>query len=160
MLTAAERLRLETWFPRLTRGEFEKTSELDRSYNCIAFAAGDLSRWWEPNAIGGVYWPAGVPRRYTLESYQAAFATLGYEGCNDGDVQVGFEKVAIFVDARGIPLHAAKQLPDGQWSSKLGQWIDIRHELCEAVCGSPFPDSDYGTVAAYMRRSLTVSGQP
>jgi len=60
---------------------------------------------------------------------------------------VAFEKVAIYA-LDGEPTHAARQLSDGTWTSKLGKDIDITHTL-RALEGST-----YGQVAAYLKRAL------
>jgi hypothetical protein len=52
----------------------------------------------------------------------------------------------LFVDARGVPTHAARLLPSGLWTSKLGEWEDIEHDL-HALEGDV-----YGTVALLLKR--------
>jgi hypothetical protein len=52
----------------------------------------------------------------------------------------------LFVDARGVPTHAARLLPSGLWTSKLGEWEDIEHDLL-ALEGDV-----YGTVALLLKR--------
>ena len=44
--------------------DYDVTSPRDSTYNCIAFAAGDTSRKWDPNALlhPGYYWPADALR--------------------------------------------------------------------------------------------------
>ena len=70
--------RLEVAFPRL-RGQFYRIqSPKDDRYNCIAFAAGDSSRWWWPDAVGDDFWPNGIARVESVDSFREAFATLGY----------------------------------------------------------------------------------
>ncbi|RMH08652.1 MAG: hypothetical protein D6704_02725 [Nitrospirae bacterium] len=49
---------LEEVFPRLCETRYEITSPQDTSYNCIAWAAGDVGRWWWP--APQAYWPQGV----------------------------------------------------------------------------------------------------
>jgi hypothetical protein len=124
------------------------TSPPDTDYNCIAWAAGDHQNWWEPWPLPDpdYYWPAGAPRQYTLLAYQRAFETVGFQPCANGTLEVGFEKIALYV-LNGVPKHAARQLLDGRWTSKLGKFIDVRH-------GSPHGAEGplYGTVALYMRR--------
>lgn len=73
--------------------------------------------------------------------------------CADGEHEPNVEKVAIYIDQFGIPTHVALQLPDGRWTSKLGDWDDITHQL-EALTGNPLPDKGwpYGTVAQFLRR--------
>ncbi len=55
-------------------------------------------------------------------------------------------RIALYAH-RGKPTHAARQLPDGWWASKLGKDIDIEHEL-HAVEGPV-----YGTVAVVLQKS-------
>jgi hypothetical protein len=113
------RQRIFASFPRLDPADFFETSPRTSRYNCIAYAAGDEHRWWWPDPDGIYYWPHGVQRSEHLAAFQRAFETLGYTLASDGSVEPGYEKVAIF--ALGTkPTHAAKQLPNGRWSSKLG----------------------------------------
>jgi hypothetical protein len=79
-----------------------------------------------------------------------AFQGLGYSPCPNGDLEPDFLKVAIYATAsRGVltPTHAARQLPDGRWASKLGAFEDIEHKHAESVNG-PL----YGRVCEYMKR--------
>ena len=92
------------------------------------------------------YWPGGVPREETLTAFTAAFATLGYEVADSETWEPGFDKVALFADAQGIPTHAARQLAQGRWTSKLGLSEDIEHNLHD-VSGSI-----YGVVVRVLRR--------
>ncbi len=108
---------------------FQMTSPATPGYNCIAWAANDNGRWWEPDPMGDYYWPENVPRKATLESYIEAFKTLGYEICNDESLEAGFQKIAIYFKDDIRSIHAARQLSNGSWTSKLGQNIDIEHDF-------------------------------
>jgi hypothetical protein len=44
---------LEGAFPNLAADGYTVASPKTQAYNCVAWAAGDVSRWWEP----GIYWP-------------------------------------------------------------------------------------------------------
>jgi hypothetical protein len=68
-------------------------------------------------------------RAATLETFQAAFATLGYAVCGSEDLAPGTEKIALFTDSAGVPTHAARQLANGRWTSKIGKLEDIEHDL-------------------------------
>src|SRR5262245_23525351 len=114
---------LETLFPGLRTTSFRGTSPAETKYNCIAWAANDTSQWWWP--VGGVPWPPSVARELTLDAFVAAFQTLGFDAGADEALEPGVEKVALFTDAAGVPTHAARQLPTGRWTSKLGQAEDI-----------------------------------
>ena len=127
---------------------FTVTSPASPVYNCIAWAAEDATRWWWPDAFGLYYWPDQAPRTETLDAFTAVFRVLGYEICEDSRPERGFEKVAIYVDGRGRPTHASRQLDNENWTSKLGQEVDIEHDgLNEfpAACA-------YGVVARIVRR--------
>jgi hypothetical protein len=123
------------------------TSPEDDCYNCIAWAANDTDHWWWP--LPGAYWPPDVPVDNTVDAFVAAFATLGYEPCVDGELEAGMEKVALYVDIAGLPTHMARQLPSGVWTSKLGDLHDIEHPAVEEVCGR-----HYGRVERYLRRPV------
>src|SRR5438067_12383508 len=102
---------LQQWFPRLTTGQFDLTSGADVYHNCFAWAAEDDHNWWQPEAGGGYYWPEGVPRTSTLESYTAAYESLGYTVCQSAEQEPGYQRVALYVGEAGMPTHAARQLP-------------------------------------------------
>jgi hypothetical protein len=143
-------------FPRLKEHGFTVTSPEDTRYNCIAWAAGDDTRWWWPGVlaqvIGGYYWPISNARE-TIGHFEAAFATLGYARCQTDDYEPGYEKVAIYVDAGGSPTHAARQTDDGGWVSKLGRLEDISHPDIGGVSGE-----SYGEVGVILRREVRKGG--
>lgn len=116
-------------FPSLIEDDCAQTSDEDGFYNCIAHAANDKAHWWEPGNPIYNYWPEGVPRIKRLDTYEAAFGKLGYVKCESDELEDGLEKIAIFVHTDNTPSHAARQLEDGKWTSKIGQWEDISHPL-------------------------------
>jgi hypothetical protein len=144
--------RITVLFPRLNEHGFAVTSPQDTRYNCIAWAAGDDTRWWWPGVIaqpiGGYYWPT-LNVRESLDNFEKAFATLGYVRCEASDYEPGYEKIAIYIGADGSPTHAARQARDGTWLSKLGKLEDICHADIEGVCGK-----NYGEVGIILRRKV------
>ncbi len=144
-------VRIERIFPGLIGTGYQVTSPQDDTYNCIAWAAGDTTQWWWPGEPAAPdnspYWPSGVPRLETLKAFREAFATLGYTVCDDDRLEAGFEKIAVFA-LLGAPKHAARQLPSGRWTSKLGEWEDIEHALHDLT------GMVYGSVALVMKRPL------
>lgn len=138
---------LENYFPELGAGAYRVTSPETPSYNCVAWAAGDETAWWEPDPNYQYYWPPGLPRVFSVEAYIEAYRALGYVSCEAEHEEPGFEKVAIFADSQGRPTHVARQLPTGVWTSKLGQLQDIEHNRLPAVAGA-----HYGSPVAYLRR--------
>ena len=108
-------------FPKLGTTSFRVTSLRDPVYNCIAWAAGVTNDWWWPlENPAEAHWPDGLARVRTLEAFCAVFTTLGYVVCSSEDLEPGWEKVALFAETLGRPTHAARQLPSGRWTSKLG----------------------------------------
>jgi hypothetical protein len=140
--------RIEALFPQLRGSDYQITSPASDSYSCIAWAAGETTTWWWPGEPNQTYWPPGVPRSETLSAFQAAFETLGYVFCDQAELEPGYEKIAVFADAEGIPTHAARQLVNGPWSSKLGRMEDIEHRL-DALSGAV-----YGSVVMLLKRPL------
>jgi hypothetical protein len=142
--------RLALLFPSPTASDYAITSPAAPDYNCIAWAADDTSRWWEPVPVPlpSYYWPEGVSHELTLTSYMHAFESIGYHVCGDDHLEEGFEKIALYATADGLPTHAARQLASGEWTSKLGKSVDIRHRSLAALEGEL-----YGQVACVMRRA-------
>lgn len=93
-------------------------------------------------------WPAGVNRTYTVDAYLEAYGTLGYVPCGgDATLRDGYQKVALYTK-NNFPTHAARQLPDGWWASKLGQYVDVEHTLV-ALDGP-----DYGEATIFLERPI------
>jgi hypothetical protein len=134
-------------WPQLTDRDFAETSPATDSHNCFAWSVGNTDRWWWPSDFS--YWPRGAPREVTLDAFAQAYASLGFEPCSDNNFEQGFEKVAIYADEFGRPKHAALQLPDGYWTSKLGSDVDITHHNLTCLEGGL-----YGRVALVLRRRL------
>ena len=137
-------------FPRLTPDSFVTTSPATHRYNCIAWAAGETRRKWWPDPANIGYWPKGAPRKETLDAFVLAYKTLGYSVCEDGSLEPGFQKIALFTKrylSGTRPTHAALQLPSGRWTSKLGDLEDIDHVNLDALRGPA-----YGAVACYLKR--------
>lgn len=150
------------WMPRnfenLLASNFDVVrdcaSDATPGYNCIAWAAGKKDQpWWPAKTIKGYYWPSGLPREdigeESLPNFVKAFETEGYVQCENGDIETGYEKVAIYADKSDHPLHAARSLVKGVWSSKIGDEEDIEHLTLEALSGK-----EYGKPAAYLKRPI------
>jgi hypothetical protein len=144
-----DRKEIEQCFPGLSATSFTIQSPADPRYNCIAWAAGDTTRWWWPaDPRTGAHWPVGVSREVSLAAFREVFARLGYEPCASDALEEGFEKVGLFA-RRDKPTHAARQLANGSWTSKLGHEEDIEHPLT-ALAG----DTVYGEMVQILRRPV------
>jgi hypothetical protein len=142
---------LREQFPQLENEPHQITSPETDEYNCVAWAAGDTETWWWPSEDG--YWPPELPLLETVENFIYAFQPLGYQPCDDGSFEAGYEKIAIYVGADGRVKHLARQLASGSWTSKLGQAWDIEHQTPQGIeC------SLYGQATQFLKRPF--SGQP
>jgi hypothetical protein len=152
---AAETIALIEQQPNLEGKSFRVTSPTCRSYNCAAWAAGEDWRKWDiaigPDGqiLAPYYWPEGVPVLTSTSALEAAYATRGYSRCDDGDLVVGEEKLAIYGDGNGDWKHVARQLPNGKWTSKMGDLADIEHDDPETVESSTF-----GRIEGYLSRKI------
>ena len=133
---------LERFFPSLRDAEYEITSPEDDGYNCIAWAAGDIERWWWPHP--DAYWPH-ASLEVSVDAFVRAFAEFGYSPCDCADLETGWEKVAIYAEANK-PTHMARQLSTGRWTSKCGENNDITHGLGDLA------GDTYGEVVAILKR--------
>ncbi len=134
---------LEQEFPGLQATPWRLKSPCCGKHNCIAFAAGDSQRWWWPTP--GSHWPDDAPRELTIEAFEAAFATLGFGRCDSGELEPGYDKVALYASPDGEPIHMARQRGK-RWHSKLGTGWNILHDL-KAVEGDW-----YGEATCFFRR--------
>ena len=87
-------------------------------------------------------------------SFIELFRSAGYELCDDGNLEAGCEKIAIYA-LNDSPTHAARQLENGQWTSKLGKYEDIVHSTPDELQGEF--DYAYGRVAVFMVRPRSGS---
>lgn len=104
-------------FPRLTATNYRVTSPAAPKYNCVAWAAEDTEHWWQP----GIFWlPADWPEDDDgLGALERVFLAMGYTDCAmDSSLESGFLKVALYGSSMDYT-HAARQLPNGKWTSKL-----------------------------------------
>jgi hypothetical protein len=126
-------------------------------YNCIAWAAGKTDKWWWPIADPCAFWPIPLDPKdpVSVAQFIKAFATERYAVCRHGRFENGYEKVAIFVDPSGEPTHAARLLPNGVWTSKMGRGEDIEHPALVVVEGRL-----YGTVKVFLKRRNPLCLRP
>jgi hypothetical protein len=151
MAMSARNESLEAEYPNLASSDYRITSPRNPEYNCFAWAAEEDDRWWSPTSED-YYWPEDAPTAWdtatALETLIQTFALSGYKPCDSADFEPGIQKVAIYIDSNGMPTHMARQLSEGRWTSKLGGWEDIEHELA-GVEGM----NAYGSVYIILGRS-------
>jgi hypothetical protein len=137
-------------YPNLHSGNHRDTEPPDPKYNCIAWAAGRTDKWWDPaepeEGDDNLYWPENVPRDHKVTSLIMALESVGFIICADGCLEDGIEKIAAYADGPEYT-HAARQLENGKWTSKMGPDERIEHDTPEDVVGPA-----YGQVTAFMKR--------
>jgi hypothetical protein len=157
LIKAIEKKAFREQLANLADGTYQKTSDPTGKYNCIAHAAYDCRKnWWPVGdfAPNDRYWPKGAPPRRTISAFRKAFRLEGFEPCENGDLEPGYEKVVLYVSDEATfenplnaPTHMARQLPCGNWTSKLGGYIDIQHDSPERLIGKK-----YGRIELYLKR--------
>lgn len=96
-------------------------------------------------------WPIGILDDGSVESAIQFFETYGFTPTTLDDVSVepGVIKIAIYGDDEGYT-HAARQLTNGKWTSKIGKLQDIEHDTLDALSSKA-----YGQVVQIMRKNLS-----
>jgi hypothetical protein len=152
----ATNFRLSSKFPAVIRWPVTRTSDPTEDYNCFAYVVGcEEVPWWPlPIRPPYIYWPVPVKddEEDTLAPVLAGFQAVGFAVCQDGNLEAGIEKIAIYVKDRDEPTHAAIQREDGTWQSKLGDGIDVAHELESLESTDEFGPSIYGNARYFMCR--------
>lgn len=133
-------------FPNSYKQPFVLTSPKTTSYNCIAWAFGDDTKWYWPEY--GAFWPKNISYNLDIASFIQLYELVGYLICEDGTHQKNIEKIVLFTDKANIPTHAARQLHNGNWTNKLGNSEDIEHTIYSMSNGF------YGKPHIYMARPL------
>ena len=154
--TEAARLDVMDEFPGLCSDEhFLITSPIDYSYNCIAWAYQIKGRWmWPPSGMPAyldavTFWPDENASE-EVEEFVKAFRGKGYEKCEDDSFEEGYRKIALYITPGTTNCtHAARQLSNGFWTSKLGCSYDIQHSSPKEIEGEV-----YGEVYCYMKREF------
>lgn len=78
-----------------------------------------------------------------MEAFEDCLKASHWERTEDRSVQPDLKKIALYASVvDGQPTHAARQLATGAWTSKLGEELDLTHELHE------LEGPAYGTVVA------------
>lgn len=139
-------------FPRLRRRLYRGTSEPATNYNCFAWAVGETHRRWDPTRLRSArnYWPT-ESRSMGLAEALEAFEAVGFRRVDAARAVAGWQTITLYA-ADGQITHAARLLPSGLWTSKLGDDIDLEHETPEALGGGL-----YGEPSVTLKRPLETT---
>lgn len=154
--TGVEVERIYQLFPGLKNDkDFRVTSPCDFDYNCIAWTLlkNKTIKWPFPKEYdildGTEYWPDGLPRNEYPFTFLEMYRISGYELCDDLTLDPQYTKVALYVNDN-VVTHAARQTPEGLWTSKLGQMNDIQHSTPYSLEGNI-----YGKVKYILKKKST-----
>jgi hypothetical protein len=139
-------------FPNLTYLNSKQTSEPNDDYNCIAWACEMNDIWlWPGENNSSSEWPNNIPRILNKTAFIKLFELFGYKILTDKNSSLEFktQKIAIYIDELNKPTHAARQLQNGKWTSKIGRNLDIEHDNLSCLEGPA-----YGKVDIIMARRL------
>jgi hypothetical protein len=148
-----------SWVPRMFTKMLVQhlrcTSDPDDENNCIAWAGDSKDEWWWPKSTAPYKWPDDLPKwphhpitvTDGIPNFVARFEKLGYKRCRSGRPSRRFEKIALYVNYDGLVKHAARSLPDGTWTSKLGGGEDIEHKTPQCV-----ESVRYGEARVFLKR--------
>lgn len=144
-------------FPKLLQDRYFKVTSKDTPiYNCIAWAYNINDRWMWPNTgeymfLDGInYWPSDEILDCEVSNFIEAFKLKGYECCDNFASESGFRKIALYVKPNTTECtHAARELSNGFWTSKLGPKWDIQHGTPDTI-----ENDDYGHVYCFMKRKF------
>ena len=143
---------LEAFAPGVA-GHYRRTSDPTLDYNCLAWAVENDKKWFDPQRFCvGYYWPAGIDREWNMTNVLQLLALYGYTERADGaHVEGGYVKVAIYADSDNSPTHFARQLPNGNWTSKAGELMDFEHDNLQCLeC------DDYGQLERILKKRITA----
>jgi len=145
---------IEKDFPKLAVDGWTKSSQDTSDYNCFAFAVHDEEDWYSPLQVNGYYWPSDViPRNTLLPTMIALYRHEGgFEPCENGEFEEGFEKIALYMNQFGNVTHAARQKDSKTWTSKMGVMEDIEHPFLSSLEDAGLTDDEYGKIAQYLKR--------
>jgi len=158
------RASLELDFRGLRGVAWRLTSKSTNRYNCFAWA--DRVKRCRFDVVDG-WWPNNIARDDSIETLVLMYESRGYVRCSEEDAKTfdtAYETIVLYsrdktIDG-GLPTeriihegtHAARLLPNGQWTSKLGPDQDISHPTPECLNGR-----FYGEALDYMRKKRRAS---
>ena len=141
-----------SWPELILDTNFHFTSLRRKGHNCVAYAlkehGKDLDMW----IFAELYGIDKANLDISVNGYAEIFTKYyGYEKCEEGNIEEGFDKIVLFEDHEGDFVHVALQLENGNWTSKMGTYEDIEHYSVDAIS-----KKDYGTPRLYMKKNAST----
>lgn len=138
---------LSSKWPNLN-GNFEYTSIETKNYNCVAWAVHITHK-----RIQFDYLDDGEPdMEQNVSRYIEFYIKEGFEVCENDLLENGIEKIVLYCYTDSLEFsHVARQLEDGEWTSKMGDLEDISHRTVDTLVGS-----FYGKPHIYLKRKRVI----
>ena len=143
-------------FPLLTDYELIQNSE-NNKYNCVSHTLNIKDKWIWPYLEDEIYirkynsyWT--VKNEISKESFDEFYEYHGFEKLDllDFFYDPKYIKVALYTN-KGIPTHAAIQVDEFFWESKIGELGIIKHDLFE------IEDDVYGKVTQIYKKPKPIN---
>jgi hypothetical protein len=144
-LTAQEIVR---YWPKLLADKFHFTSKKNVHYNCMTWAIAQDTVSNENVTEDDVFWMDMMmyfQHAHDLDPLNLDHSAKGYADClekhyrfticNNGEFEEGTEKIALYENKDHEWSHIARQLENGNWTSKMGKLEDIEHYSLEVLNG-------------------------
>ena len=136
-LTAEEKEKARTVWPRMNVDSVVVTDEATSRYNCLSWTLGITTSWT---------WPWGS-RNATKGEFAALYRDYGYAPSSSGPI------AAFGINANSMTHGSISGDGHGpRWESKCGAWLRIQHGLAEMEGGNT-----YGNVQGYYSCLLYTS---
>jgi len=137
---------LHKWWPNLSSSNHHITSSQNILYNCVAW----ISDITDENIDFSQDENGDLVNDLSAAPYVSYFEKSGFKKCSNADLETGFEKIALFETPNGNFEHVARQLENGHWTSKLGEYEDIEHYDLQSLENTRY----YGHAVIFMQRPV------
>lgn len=142
---------MSTLWPDLKEGKnFHFSSLKKKGFKCIWYAlmldVGDIDMLWFRDKYG-----LDKSRLdHSAKGYGDCFQKYyGFEYCNSAEYEEGWIKVVLYEDRNNDFKHVARVLPNGNLTSKMGNYEDIEHYTMDALSGD-----EYGYATLFMKKQI------
>lgn len=136
-----------TWHNLQENVNFIFTSKQTWDYNCVMWSLHRDDYWKDFFYTEDGY----ISIDQSIKPYVEFFKENGFSICETNVVEEGFEKICIY-SKNGIFSHVSRQLKDGRWASKMGNYEDIEHLSVFDVNGE-----GYGAPEVYMKKEIVIN---
>lgn len=144
-LTVAD---IKMYWPSLNDEDFEFKSHFNPFYNCLAWAINVNTIFVTMNYFQKKHGLDINNLDHSVNGYAKILEEFyNYLSCENGEYEKGFEKILLYGDNNNLWTHAARQIKEEMWVSKLGSCENIEHKNIECLNGNT-----YGEPKIFMKK--------